>query len=370
MLGGAVVIFTVSEIDALRLAAWCKDIPLKSGLASETVYTLQQLGYLRQSRCGQSYRVTPLGYKLLQQAGYDYEPDRQYRGQGSVLTRRLQIAELTLFFYHLGANVFIRYGPPPDDTLSFLPSFALRRKAASNVLGGSRLAGFLYADSMTYVPYYIADDNDGLYPMAEERTFRAPLLCGQKQPAVLYTGKATLEELMKAAARTRVRKAKSTTSTFMQAANQFTCPVCFVPLSELGMRQLRILCQPKYRERLIQALLGKQYEPVVTPQSDARHPETNTRYLIGIDCDFTRFERAVQDGETHIILLENQLDAVQRYLRGKNAVLHPLDVEAVEQVLDLPHALPDPDLSPFRTPEGGYLHVPPIKADGKAGTKN
>ena len=370
-MGGVVVIFTASEITALRLAAWCKDIPLNSGLPSDSIGLLLRFGYLRQSRCGQSYRVTPMGYKLLEDAGYHYEPDRQYRGQGSVLTRRLQTSEVVMFFHRLGADVFLEHGPPSDGQFSFLPSFALRRKAASNVLGGSRLSGFLYAPDITYVPYYIADGNDGLYPMAEERTFRAPLLCGKNRPAVLYTGKATLEELLDAAARSRVRKAKSTTPTFMQAAKQFTCLTCFVPLSESGLRQLRVMCQPKYRERLIHALLGKQYEPVVTLQSDARHPESNTRYLIGIDCDFTRFERAAQeDGETHIILLANQLDAVQQYLRGKNAVLHPLDMEVVEQALGLPHSLPCSDLSPFRTAEGGYLHVPPIKADGKTGTKN
>lgn len=372
MLEGAVMIFTTSEITVLRLAAWCKDLPLGSFVPADTVRLLLQLGYLRQSRCGQSYRVTPAGYGLLEKAGYHYEQDKQYRGQSNVLTRRLQVSEIVLFLSRLEVNVFLEHGPPSDGQLSFLPSFALRRKAASNVLGGSRLSGFLYAPNVTYVPYYLADDNDGLYPLAEERTFRAPLLAGQNRSSVIYTGKHTLEELIDTSEHTRARKSKSTTSTYMWASEQFSCSTCFVPMSETGLRQLRIICQPQYRQRLVKSLLGKEYEPVVTAQSDARLHQTTTRYIIGIDCDIVRFERAVQDDgtATHIILLSDQLAAVKKRLQGRNAVLHPLDVELVEQALSLPHELPCPDLSPFRTTRGGYLYAPSVTVDGKTRAQN
>ncbi len=61
-------------------------------------------------------------------------------------------------------------------------------------------------------------------------------------------------------------------------------------------------------------------------------------FLIGIDCDVNRFERAIgkERKKVHIILLSSQLRAIRGYLKGKNAILHSLDTEIVEQALGLP----------------------------------
>ena len=66
------MIFTRAEIDVLRLAAWCKDLPAAGIdiLPGETIRLLLALGLLRQSRCGLSYRPTPAGYSLLREAGF------------------------------------------------------------------------------------------------------------------------------------------------------------------------------------------------------------------------------------------------------------------------------------------------------------
>ena len=60
--------------------------------------------------------------------------------------------------------------------------------------------------------------------------------------------------------------------------------------------------------------------------------------MIGIDCDVNRFERAIRKErkKVHIILLSSQLRAIRGYLKGKNAILHSLDTEIVEQALGLP----------------------------------
>ena len=39
----------------------------------------------------------------------------------------------------------------------------LRRKAASNVLGNTKLYGFLYAAETVFIPYRITEDDRGLY---------------------------------------------------------------------------------------------------------------------------------------------------------------------------------------------------------------
>lgn len=94
------LIFTCAEIDVLRLCAWCKDLPVGYAeiLPQETIMLLSQLKLMRESRCKMSYRITSEGYNLLHKFGYDYEKDKQYRGKGAVLTRRLETAKITSFF--------------------------------------------------------------------------------------------------------------------------------------------------------------------------------------------------------------------------------------------------------------------------------
>ena len=364
------MLFSVEEIEALRLCAWCKDLPVACGkyLAEEAVALLRSIGYLRQSRCGQSYRVTLQGYAFLDSIGLHYEPDRQYRGQGAVLTRRLQMAELVLFFYRMGANVFLDALEAGSKIPSFLPSFALRRKAASNLLGGSRFAGICYGADIALIPYYLSDGNDGLYPMAEERIFTADRLLMGRKPFVVYTGKPSLDGVITVSPNSRDRKTKSTTQTFAQASRMFSCGVGYVPLTQWGLRQLRILLEPDYRTRLAKKLLGSAYMPAADRPCDAVHRTTKEPYLVGIGCDFNQFESVVNEGVTaHIILLANQLTAVGKYLQGRNVILHPLELEVVEGLLQIPSSLPSPNQSPFLTQKGGYVHVPAFFQARKAG---
>ena len=102
------MIFTRAEIDVLRLADWCKDLPAAGIdiLPGETIRLLLALGLLRQSRCGLSYRPTPAGYSLLREAGFAYAADKQYRGAGPTLTRRLGTASVVSFLWRYGADVF------------------------------------------------------------------------------------------------------------------------------------------------------------------------------------------------------------------------------------------------------------------------
>lgn len=113
-----------------------------------------------------------------------------YRAPGPALVRRLGTSSVVSFLWRYGADVF-RHLPVQNRACRHSwPSFALRRKAGANVLGGTRMAGFLYTDSVAFIPYYIAPESEGLYADVEQRTFRSEsLLCG-RTPFVLYTGAA------------------------------------------------------------------------------------------------------------------------------------------------------------------------------------
>lgn len=355
------MVFSNLEIAVLRLAAWCKDLTVSCGqyIPEGIAEILLDYGYLRQSRSGQSYRVTPNGYRLLESAGYRYEPDRQYRGQGPALTRRIQMSELMLFFMRLGINVFIEEPSSETPDMTFLPAFSLRRKKSSNILGGTRFTGFLYTAEYAFIPYYIAPENDGIYPGAEQSIFSASGLLSGRTPFVLYTGAQNLKELISLAkGRPAIRKMKSTTQSFASAAEFFNSPVCYVPLSDFGLRQLRILCCRNYRRRLAEQILGEDYLPGIH-QSDARHRTTNENYVIGIDCNLKQFEMISREVPSfHLIILEEQISAISKILAGKNITLHSLNISAAERALGLSCQLTDNDWYPFQTKEGKYLIAP------------
>ncbi len=365
------MIFTHAEIEVLRLSAWCKDLPIGSTeiFPQDTIKLLCKMGLIRESRCGLSYRTTQEGYKVLQKGGFDYVPDKQYRGRGSVLTRRLETAEITGFFWRLGADVFRDTPDTEKSTLTFLPSFALRRKNYANVLGGTRLTGFLYSGDTTFIPYFITPESEGLYANVERRTFQAEtLLCG-RSPVVLYTGAGDLEQLIEAVTAKRYKKEKSTTDDYLTALEKFGCPAALTPLNDYGLRQLRILGVPSYKEKLIRQILGNDYLQPDTLWCDGYGKKTKEDFLIGIDCNITRFTKAITQTDTrlHIVLLSSQATAIQKYLRGQNAVLHPIQEESAEQILGIPLELPLPNNAPFQTGKGEYLYGTPFKEDKKSG---
>ena len=144
--------------------------------------------------------------------------------------------------------------------------------------------------------------------------------------------------------------------------DQFDCPAAIVPMNENGIRQLRILSVPDYKKKLLYQLLGKDYLPPTQKHSDGKSEQTNEEFLIGIDCNISRFANAIRRADTkiHIILLSAQAAAIQNYLKGQNVVLHPLEEEFAEQILGIPHELPALDTLPFQTEKGDYLYGTPV----------
>jgi len=364
-----------AETDILRLAAWCKDLPrnVPQYVHAESFRLLLDSGFLRGSKCELSYRPTQSGLEILSRAGFEYPADKQYLGKSPALIRRLELAELCLFLYMTGADVFLTdptQGRP--EALRFLPSFALRRQKASNILGGTRLAGFLYAPQTTFVPYFIRDGNDGIYPHIERMTFSGEHLSNRKPPAVIYTGKPDLRELLDTVRLAGQADFKTKAANFREAISQFVCPVCFVPMNENGARQLRIMCVPDYKIRLAKAVLGDHFTPSKYPWCES--VLDGGPFVTAVDCDiYIGIERALKFAngkKLHLLVLDFQREMMREILYGKNVTLYPMSVNEAEAALGLPEQPRPLDFAPFQTEEGGYVNVTAFKADRKAGAKS
>lgn len=362
------MIFTQAEIEVLALCAWCKDLPTygSRNIPPGVIDVLMDYSLIKQTRNGLAYRVSPDGYNLLSKNGFNYSAENLYRSAGSTFARRLQTAEITSFFWRYGADVFISDPPAEKETDIFLPSFALRRQKHANILGGTKLTGFYYGKDTVFIPYFISEENNGVYPEVEQRTFRAEMLSCGKRPHIIYTGKGDLQEIIKTVSLEKERSKKSTTVYFKDAMDKFACPVALIPLTGDGMRQLRILSVPDYRQRLVKNILGDDYLPPASIQSDGRSKTEN--FIIGIDCNILRFENAVKSKKpTKIFVLPFQAEAVQRIVSGTKVQCFVLNLEETEDFFGLPAVLPEINNKPFQTGEGEYINVPPLGKSKKSG---
>lgn len=360
------MVFVQAEIEALTLCAWCKDLPACGcrNIPAKTIDVLLDYGLIRHTRNGLSYRVSPIGYELLSRNGFDYTDDNLYRSVGATLDRPLQTAEITSFFWCYGADVFCESPAAETEHNVFLPSFALRRQKHANILGPTKLTGFYYAKDTVFIPYFIAKDNNGVYPEVEQRTFRSETLLSGRRPHIIYTGYGDLDTIIETVSYEKERSKKSTTVFYKDAIDKFNCPVALVPLTEDGMRQLRILSVPDYRQRLVKNILGKNYLPPTSTQSDGRNKTDN--FIIGIDCNISRFENAVKSKKaTHIFVLPFQAESVQRIVHGTKAQCYVINLQETEEFLGLPNTLPEINYTPFQTEKGEYIHVPPLGKNKK-----
>lgn len=360
------MIYTQAEMEVLALCAWCKDLPTVkcSNLPAEIVNLFLEQGLIKQTRNGLSYRVSPDGYELLRTNGFNYSDANLFRSKYDIIRRRLQTAEITSFFWRYGTNVFLETPPAENKTDVFLPSFALRRQKHANILGGSKLSGFYYTKETVFIPYYIDKDNNGIYPNVEQRTFRAETLACGKRPYIIYTGNDNLQKIIDSVSYKKEKSNKSTTVYYKDAIDKFDCPLAIMPLTADGMRQLRILSSPDYRQRLARNILGNNYLPPKTSQSDGRTKTENI--IIGIDCNISRFENAVKSKKiTKIFVLPFQAEAVQKIVSGSKVKCYVLNLKETEDFFELPPTLPGIDNTPFQTEKGEYAYVPPFRKGKK-----
>jgi hypothetical protein len=164
-----VLFFGHSDIELLRLAAWCKNLPpdisdmfafqaSKYGKPVFQVFDpmsiefLVRLGLVNVTQDGKSIRLRDKGSRLLRYLGYQYHRDSKYRSDYD--DRRVEIARILLTFWRAGFQVYT--GTPEDLEASqvFLSSMAARQDKYSNVWGGSAFWGFARLGQSACACYY------------------------------------------------------------------------------------------------------------------------------------------------------------------------------------------------------------------------
>lgn len=186
------MVFSVREIEALRLLGWCQYIrPAQLlRLISETelsnLLTMKLIKYHSKS---EALILTAEGRRLL--AGTIWLPDTPRTYHADAVVRRLRLASLLLTAYQSGINV---YATQPDELAEgnalFLTSAG--RGRGRNPWGSSRTAALLHMGDLLCAAHYVCPDIGCLCPMDELSAFqnntaklpgtRGFLFCGESYP--------------------------------------------------------------------------------------------------------------------------------------------------------------------------------------------
>ncbi len=356
------MIFTKGEIEILGLCALCKDLPVETSgiLEQEAIDVLLFYGLLRKSRSGLSVRVSDKGYDYLQSLGFDFQRDKTYLGKSKALYRRLETATITTFFLKSGADVFKKEIVKEDMNNVFIPSFTFRRKSFSNPLGGTTLTGFYYLRDTMFVPYFVSEDNNGIYTDVEKRIFSSKHICGEHKPIVLFTGDGDLLKVISVTHKQPTKKEKVNTDSYYEAITKFRTPVAFISLDANGFDVINIMSVKDYRQKLAKLFLGKDYAAPDFVYSDGIRINTKENLVIGFDCNLERMKKVLRHSNktTHIVLLPFQQDIVLNTLRGENAKLHTVEARDIERMLGITKREFSISNEPYKNKDGKYIYVP------------
>ncbi|MCI9225668.1 MAG: hypothetical protein HFE91_09370 [Acutalibacter sp.] len=116
----------------------------------------------------------------------------------------------------------------------------------------------------------------------------------------------------------------------------------FIPLSDFGVRQLRILTVPNWKERILDALflpetrsygIGRfEYDACVEGGYVFSHLDGDLNRLI-------RFKETIEyiPGPFEVLCFPHQVEFLREYLEGR-AVIKTIGLEAIEQALEIKEA--------------------------------
>ncbi len=171
--------FGNADIEMLKLAAWCKNLPVDMErnipsrvLEPARVRLLDAAGLLKQSDNRQCIRLRALGWDFLHHLGLEYHKDRDYR---SAYQRRLESARILLTFWRAGYDVFRASIGDMKVPRVYLPSMAARRGGApgGDIWGGAwfwglgrlgnTVASCYHVDGHNVVPVFHVVFNAGIH---------------------------------------------------------------------------------------------------------------------------------------------------------------------------------------------------------------
>lgn len=329
--------FAHSDIELLRLAGWCKNLPADiSGMFSSQVFTQEGISLLVRTGLinvtgDRSIRLRDKGSRFLGYLDYKYHRDTKYRSDSE--TRRVEIARILLTFWRAGFQVYASSLEDLAMSQVFLSSMAARRGKAAGIWGGSVFWGLARFGQNVCACYHAGGIQEQRINYKNERfTLDKAAFRFSAREAMLFAG-SDLATLARTFRNTKRQKpsVKETDLTLPQIRETVNHPLYLLPFGDSGAMQLCIMCEQNYRERLAAAFFREQNAEARISSAPVGVTEADGMlggicpWIVSVDMDIGRTDRALRQtlsagySKLFVLCLESQKAAL-RLLYDKNLV--------------------------------------------------
>ena len=372
--GGLGLIFSVRDIDVLRLLCWCQNIKpyeLNGVSTEEERENLMALGFIKIHERSNTLLLTNRGRAFIEVVLNGIVQGLSISYHDAAIERRLRLSELVLTAYYAGVDVFTT-SVSGDGGRPSLFITSITRNHGQNPWGSARVCAIVHLGETYYAAHYVCPGigrmavNDELSALHNHTNFgkdtrRAFLFAGPSYGCIL-------EEL-----KVRGKKSEGKLIRYSEAYRELHYPIHLLSCDETGARQLQIMAVPYYREKLARLMLRSAYQP---PPEDA--PAWDALYnghpfVIGADMELRRIDAAIRMARERNCLpialaaLDAQGSAVllARYADPGYATVYKVTDGVLTKLFGHAPALYEPPCTQFLTKKGDVVNAPLIKALGK-----
>ena len=369
------MIFSVRDIDALRLLCWCQYVApedLKMLLTEPECENLVLLKLIRRHKKSGGLMLASGGALLLKAIyGDSVTPNLSPSYREPVIQRRLRLSQLVLTAYRGRVNPFaVTMTELARSPALFLSS--LTRDRGANPWGSTRIAAIAHLGDLLCAIHYVCPGIGKLALTDELNAFtNQTARFRDTRRAFLFAGKSyedILAELEASEPRTDTKLIS-----YGAAYRWLPFPVHLLSCDDTGAVQLQIMSVPDYRRKLTRAALKGQYQPPENTAWDALFQRMP--FVMAADMDLRRLDAAVSEARRQgfpqiaLAALKGQAEPVlfSRYRDTGKARVFILTGEAISEVTGRPPVPYTPPRTQFLTAEGDVIDAPPFKASGRAG---
>ena len=366
------MLFSVSEIDLLRLLRWCRYLSPDEAVklfGKTELSNLITLKLVKLHKSSGTLILTSRGNELLDTAFQKLPANIPPSYKPADTQRRLRISKIVLTLYRAEIDVFAsdmqRLTMPPS---LYIP--AINRGRGRNPWANTRIAAVAALPDILGAIHYVCPSIGKLLLPDELAAFsNNTAVLGDKLRALLFAGESYTDILAELDA--NADETGSRLISYGEAYRRSPLPVYLLSCDETGVIQLRIMAQPNYREALTRAVLKGRYQPPAGRGCDALFD--GAPFYLAADMELRRIDAACLRQKENggkmpaIAALETQTETVlnKRYRDTGLARVFAITDATLLEFLGPPPPSPADRL--FITPKGDVLHAPLIHAHRKTG---
>ena len=370
------MLFTVREVDVLRLLCWCQNVKPENlnKISTETEReNLIALGFAKLHERSGTLTITESGKAFLHVLLEGEVPNLAFSYRPELIERRVRLSRVVLTAYYAGINVFTT-GASSLSARSSLFLTSVTRNSGRNSWGSARVGAIAHLGNTYYAVHYICPGIGRMAVNDELKAFHNHTNFGVgTNRAFLFAGPTyndVIEEL-------KIYGEKKDTKLirYGDVYRGLTSPIHLLSCDETGARQLQIMCVPNYREKLAGLMLKGAYQP---PPDDAPAWDgmfNGSPFVVGVDMNLRRIDAAVKFAKKKDCLpillaaLDGQGDAVllSRYRDAGDAKVYTVTEKVLTNLFDRKPSIYTPPRTPYLTGKGDVIDAPLIKTAGKTG---